>query len=169
MDVMKAVKNVLSWAFVFVLIAMIFSPPQARADGMPGVRETAREVLVDVPKFCRSVKFIWDVRWERNDDNKDLMVSFIKRDVNKLKVLSFQPGAYRVETVWRGGEVVHIPKFDAKGHPIKVKILSILAQGEEGGVLSADNWLYESQNARWVNGATVSPLVRDGTWGGRCT
>ncbi len=165
MDVMKAVKNVLSGAFILALIAMIFSPPQARADGMPGVRETAREVLVDVPKFCRPLRVVWEVVWERNDDNKDLMISFIKRDEKKLKVLSYQRGAYRVETIWRGGEVVRIPKFDSKGHPIQVQVLSILALGEKGGFLNDENWVYESQNARWVNGATVSPLVRVGTWG----
>lgn len=166
MDVMK---KVLFWMALTILSSLGLSVSPALADGVHGVRETAREILVDVPKFCRPLKVVWEVVWERNDDNKDLMFSFIKRDEKKMKVLSYQRGAYRVETIWRGGEVVRIPKFDSKGHPIRVKILSILAQGEEGGVLSDDNWLYESQNDRWVNGATVSPLVRDGTWGGRCT
>lgn len=166
---MKAVKNVLSWAFGIALIAITFSPAQARADGMPGVRETAKEILVYVPKFCRSVKFEWEVQWDRNPDNENAMALFISADdEKKVKVLYLQGGHLSVQTVWRGGETIRIPKFDAKGRPIRIKLVSILAYGDDDRAFNTNNWSYESHNGRWVNGATISPSVHAGTWGGKC-
>lgn len=166
---MKAVKNVLSAVAVIALLAVIFSAPPARADGLHGVTETAKEILIDVPRFCRPLKTVWTVRWEENTDNKGVMLSFTRKEKGAKIVVSYlRPGAVKLHALWRGGETVHIPKFDTKGKPIKVKLVSILALGDESGLPSDDNWLYESQNSRWVDGAIASPPVSVGTWG-KCT
>jgi len=165
---MKAVKNVLSAVAIIALPVIIFSAASARADGVYGVTETAKEILVEVPRFCRPLKVKWEVWWERTDENADLMFSIIERDEKKLRVMSMKPGHYSIETVWRGGGTVHIPKLDKKGKLIKVRLVSILALGDESGIPSKDNWLYESQNSRWVDGAIASPPIQVGTWG-KCT
>lgn len=163
---MKTIKNVLSGAIILALLAIILSSPQARADGMHGVRETATEILVEVPKFCRPLKTVWEVRWEQNADNEDAIFSFPQKENGQKIVLQYKrQGAFKFHALWRGGETIRIPKFDAKGKSIKIKFVSILALGEENGNLSKDNWLYESQNSRWVNGAIISSPVRVGTWG----
>ena len=164
--IMKRIMGFFALAIV-AFAAMMFLSPKAHADGMHGVRETATEVLVDVPKFCRPLKVRWEAQWEWAADNEDAVLSFVQRDEKKVTVIRFTPGSIKVETIWRGGETVHIPKF-AKGKLIKIKLVSILALGEENGNFSKDNWLYESQNSRWVNGAMISPPVRVGTWG-RCS
>ena len=131
MDVMKAVKNVLSWAFVFALIAMIFSAPQVKADGVHGVRETAKEIFVEVPLSCnKSVEFVWEAKWKWTADNEDTVFAFPQKDKGqKIVVQYIRPGAFKFHAPWRGGETVRSPKFDAKGNPIKMEFLSILALG----------------------------------------
>ncbi|MFZ1719741.1 MAG: hypothetical protein WAU28_00135 [Candidatus Moraniibacteriota bacterium] len=163
MDVMKAVKNVLSGAFILALIAMIFSSPQVRADGVHGVRETAKEILVEVPKFCRPLKTVWEVRWKQNADNEDVMLGFTHKDNgSKITVGYLRPGALKIDVLWQGGRTVHIPKLDAKGRPIKVEFVSILALGGGDKLMNEKNWTLVA-----VDGIVMvtSPPVNEGTWG----
>ena len=165
MDVMKAVKNVLSGAFILALIAMIFSMPQARADGVYGVRETAKEILVEVPKFCRPVKFVWEVQWEETPVNAAAVLFLMKVDDKKsIRFLSDRPGSLRVQTVWRGGQV-GIPKFDVNGRPIKIGFLSILALGGGEKLQNRNNWAFILSDGKVMN---ISPPENAGTWG-KCT
>lgn len=161
---MKTVKVLVGVAIIALLAVMFLFSPKARADGMHGVRETATEVLVDVPKFCRPTKVKWEIQWEQNADNENVMLSFVKKDEKKVRVSVFQKGHLIIQTIWRGGETIHIPKL-ANGKPIKVKFLSILAFGDDDRAFDTNNWHYESQNSRWVNGASISPPVRVGIWG----
>ncbi len=163
---MSIMKKALSGVFIIALLAIILSAQPVRADGMHGVRETATEILVDVPRFCRPVKFVWEVRWEQNADNEDAMLGFTQGDKNaKIVVDHLRPGALKLHIMWQGGRTVHIPKLDAKGKPIKIKHLSIVAFGEEFIDLSPNNWGYVSQNSQWVDGASIAPPVRVGVWG----
>ena len=155
--------NVLSGAIILALFALILSSTLARAEGMQGVRETAKEVLVDVPKFCRPLKVVWEIRWEENAINKSAMISFLHADdPSKVKSLSSGLGVAKFQTIWSGAETVHIPKFDAKGKPIKIKRLSIAGMGDELGDFSMDNWIFILDGGVPKN---VSPQVRVGTWG----
>ncbi len=156
-------EKVLSGAVLMLLLAVILSSPQVRADGMHGVRETATEILVEVPKFCRPVKFVWEARWEQNADNEDAMLSFTQGDKNaKIVVDDLRHGVLKLHIMWKGGQIVRIPKFDAKGKPIKIKRLSIAGMGDEFGDLSQDNWIFILSGVR---ATTISPPVRVGTWG----
>ncbi len=162
LNVMKTSKNVfLAVAFIALPVLTFFAHP-ARAEGMHGVRETATEILVEVPRFCRPVKFVWEILWEQNATNEEAILSFVHRDEKKLKTLSLQTGRVRVETVWRGGETVRIQKFDAKGKPIKINRLSFFGMGDEMGDLSQDNWGFILDRGIPKN---ISPPVRVGTWG----
>lgn len=156
MDVMKAVKNVLSGTIALVLIAMIFSPPQARADGMPGVRETPTEILVDIPPSC-PVKFVWDIQWEETPQNKPLMITLAQADNSKIhRLLVKESGELKFETIWSGGRTVRIPKVDAKGKPIRITFLSILALGGGAKLQNKNNWAFIYSGGQVM---TVSPYV----------
>jgi hypothetical protein len=169
MDVMKAVKNVLSGAFILALIAMIFSSPQVKADGVHGVRETAREILVEVPKFCRPLTVVWEAQWEQAASNKDALdaiVSSMQKDSGTKVVPHYlHHDALKLASIWRAGETIHIPKFDAKGNPIKIGFLSILALGGGEKLLNKNNWVFIFADGRVVD---ISPPVNVGTWG-KCT
>lgn len=166
---MKAVKNVLSAAAIIALLAIIFSVSPARADGLHGVTETAKEILVEVPRFCRPLKVKWEIQWDETPYNENLMKGFIYADKGaKIKANPPRPGVLKVYAVWSGGETIHIPKFDTKGKPIKIKRVSIIALGDEFADFSPKNWGYISQDSRWTDGAIISPPVSVGTWGS-CT
>jgi hypothetical protein len=169
---MKTVKVLVGVAILALLMVMFLFSQKARADGMHGVRETATEILVEVPKFCRPLKVVWEIRWEQEGDSKeirDILLKFIETDKGaKLTVPYLKVNALKLSAMWRGGQTVHIPKFDAKGKPIKITHLSIVALSEEFIDLSPNNWGYASQNSRWVDGASIAPPVRVGVWG-KCT
>lgn len=162
-------KKVLVWAAMVVLPGIIFPASSARADAVYGVRETATEILVDVPKFCRPLKTVWEVQWEQKSDNEDALDAILafmgKENGSKLTVSYLRRDSLKLSAPWRGGRTVHIPKFDAKGKPIKITRLSIVAFSEEFIDLSPNNWGYASQNSRWVDGASIAPPVRAGVWG----
>lgn len=160
---MNDVKNLLTIAALSIGFGLSASP--ALAEGVHGVRETATEILIDVPRMCKSVIFEWEGIYERNENNKDAVMSFVQSDNNKFGTLFFKEGHYRFRTTWRGGETIRIPKFDAKGKPIKISLVSIIAYGDDDRAFDTNNWRYESQNGRWVYGATVTPAVRVGFWG----
>lgn len=162
MDVMKAVKNVLSGAFILALIALIFSVPQARADGMPGVRETAKEILVDVPKFCRPLETRWTLTLTHavgKDDALDLMLLFHRKKTgSKIEVYQLRSDVVEISALYPGGETIHIPKDK------RIKFVGISAAGSpEPG---KDNWAYTAYGGGMGN--ILSDPVRRGLWG-QCT
>lgn len=159
---MKAVKNVLWGTIALVLIAMIFSMPQAHADGMPGVRETAREVLVDVPKFCRPLETKWTLTLTNavgKEDALDLMLLFHRKKTgSKIEVYQLRPDVVEISAPYPGGETLHIPKDP------RIKFIGILATGSpEPG---RDNWAYTAYGGKM--GTILSDPVRRGLWG-KCT
>jgi len=166
---MNVMKKVLSWMFVAFLLAITLQATKVRADGTYGVTETTKEILVEVPKFCRPLKVKWEIQWDETPYNENLMKGFIYADKGaKIKANPPRPGVLKVYAVWSGGETIHIPKFDTKGKPIKIKRVSIIALGDEFADFSPKNWGYISQDSRWTDGAIISPPVSVGTWGS-CT
>jgi hypothetical protein len=160
--VMNVIKNVLSWAFALALIAMIFSSPQVRADGMPGVRETATEILVDVPKFCHLLETRWTLTLTHatgKDDALDVLLIFNRKEKgHKASVYQLRPDVVEISAAYAGGETIHIPKDK------RIKFVGILATGSpEPG---RDNWAYVAYGGKV--GRILSDPVRRGLWG-QCT
>jgi hypothetical protein len=160
---MKTVKVLVGVAILALLAVMFLFSPKARADGMHGVRETATEILVDVPRFCKPLKTVWEAQWEENADNKDVMLSFTRKEKGaKIGVDYFRPGSIKVHALWGGDATVRIPKFDAKGNPIKVRLVSILALGGGDKLLNEKNWALVAVDGKVM---VTSPPVNVGTWG----
>lgn len=162
MSVMKAVKNVLEWVAIVALIVFIFSPPQARADGMHGVTVTKTEILVQVPFTCRPLVFEWEGIYERTEGNKNLVMSFIQNNDGKFDKIFFKKGHYKVRTIWSGGKTLQIPLVDAQGNRIEYGLVTILAIGGGEKLMNRKNWVFIFSDGKVMD---MSPPVNRGTWG----
>lgn len=151
---------------IVAFAAMMFLLPKARADGVYGVRETATEVLVDVPRFCRPLKVVWEVQWEQKTNDEDaldaILASMQKEKGAKVTSHYLRRDALKLSAIWQGGRTIHIPKFDAKGKPIKIEQLSILALGGGDKLMNEKNWALVAVDSKVM---VTSPPVNVGTWG----
>ena len=142
---------------ILSLFALSVSP--ALADRTPGVTETATEILVEAPKFCRLLETKWTLTLTHavgKDDARDLLLRFIRKEKGqKANVHLLRPDVVEVSAPYLGNETIHIPKDK------RIKFVGILATGSPEP--KKDNWAYTAYGGKM--GSILSDPVRPGIWG----